>query len=71
MDYLSNTCGQYGLYQGILDDRKITIPLYLAIPVNVFNGIFKEPIGQVAIKHFGIRLIVFDPINAEIIQWIP
>lgn len=69
VDYLSASCGQYGLYKGILKEQGIHIPLYMAIPVSAFNGIFKEAIGQVAIRQFDIQFIVFDPEKAEIITW--
>ncbi|MBZ0307780.1 MAG: hypothetical protein K8I82_17055 [Anaerolineae bacterium] len=45
--------------------------MYLAVPLPAFHGVFKEPtIGQLAIQEFGIRLIVFDAVQTEIVAWV-
>jgi len=43
----------------------------MAVPTMAYTGILDEDLGQQAVIEAGISLIVFDPIEEEIIQWIP
>jgi hypothetical protein len=36
-----------------------------------YEGILGETLGKQAIETAGIRIMLFDPITEEIIQWIP
>jgi hypothetical protein len=63
--------GQYILYQDILarlDPERI---LYLAIRQEVFLDLFTELIGKVLLENNRLRLLVFDPEQGAIVQWIP
>lgn len=68
--YLAEAVGKYILYRGALDYGKVAMPLYMAVPVEAYTGILGEDIGQQALMTAGINLIVFDPVEEEIIQWI-
>jgi hypothetical protein len=70
-EVLASTVGQYMIYQGILNQKKITAPLYLAVPVAAYETILKEPLGQVALSVGNIKLMVFDPSTEEIVKWQP
>jgi len=70
VEYLAGAVGKYVLYASILNDLKSDERLYLAVPELAYNGILSEKIGQNVIKSVQIRLIVFDPERAEIVQWI-
>lgn len=68
---LETALGQYILYQDILarlDPERI---LYLAIRQEVFLDLFTEPIGKVLLENNRLRLLVFDPEQGAIVQWIP
>jgi hypothetical protein len=70
MDYLEAVLGQYLLYQAVLDDLSINIPLYLAVPSFAQQGFLSEPIGQVAIRKMAAKLLVFEPEAEEVVEWI-
>ena len=44
--------------------------LYLAVDHFIFSELFNEPNAQLLLKD-GLRLIVFNPNSAEILQWKP
>lgn len=71
VNYLAEAVGKYVLYRAALNYGKVTTPLYMAVPTMAYTGILDEDLGQQAIIAAGIILIVFDPIEEEIIQWIP
>jgi len=44
--------------------------LYLAVPEETMKEVFEEPIGQLLLKNNRAQLIVFDPNQEVILQWI-
>lgn len=44
--------------------------LYLAIPVETFDGFFQERDIEENIRAHRIKLVVYDPHREEILQWI-
>lgn len=71
IEELAKAVGQYLIYQTALSAVDIKFPLYLAVPQSAYQGILSEPIGQSIVKQIDMRLLIFDPIQEEIIQWIP
>lgn len=67
---LKDAVGQYIVYRGILEELEPQRVLYLAVHRKIFKELFEEPIGQITLAKNHIRLIVFDPDKAEIVQWI-
>jgi hypothetical protein len=67
---LEKALGQYKLYSQILEDIEPDRMLYLAVGSIVFEDFFSEPICQLVIRKNNLNIIVFEPINQEIIQWI-
>jgi len=63
--------GQYNLYRDILSEVEPDRLLYLAIPLRTHDGIFAAPLGQLIVRRQQLRLIVFDEIDARIVQWVP
>jgi XisH protein len=63
--------GQYNLYRDILSEVEPDRLLYLAIPRRTHGGIFADPLGQLIVRKQQLRLIVFDEVDARIIQWVP
>jgi hypothetical protein len=70
VDYIAHSVGKYVLYRAILDDAGDATPLYLAVPLQAYQGILNEEIGRVLIEHVKIKLVVFIPETEEIIEWI-
>ncbi len=68
---LEQALGQYILYHQILkeigEDRK----LYLAVSRPTFNSVFTIELGQMLLRNEIIKLLVFDDVAKEIVQWIP
>ncbi len=69
--YLAEAIGQCVLYQTILDYAQVNDILHLAVPVAALAGILGEEIGQQAVERARVRLILFDPVQEEIRQWLP
>ncbi len=68
---LENALGQYILYREILGETEPDRLIHLAVPMEAYDELFKEPIGELVLRRTQLRLIVFDPANGGIIQWIP
>ncbi len=62
--------GQFVLYIDILAEREPDRVLYLAVPEAVANELFEEPIGQLLLRNKRLRLLVFEPKQEVIVQWI-
>jgi hypothetical protein len=67
---LEKAMGQYLIYSKILEDKEPDRRLYLAISRTIYGDIFSEPIGQMLLNKADLRLIVFNPIAQEVVQWI-
>jgi hypothetical protein len=71
VEALANAVGKMELYRLVLLHEGLDVPLYLAVSVQSYNGILSEQIGQLLLAHTQIPLIVFDPHEEVITQWIP
>ena len=71
VEALAMAVGKYMLYRSALELSAIDEPLYLAVPVRAFRGILSETVGRYLIQELNIHLVVFDPEQTEIVQWIP
>ena len=63
--------GQYMNYLIALEQQEPSRILYLAIPIEVYESFFRLEFGQIAIRRYQLKLIVYDPLNEEIIEWLP
>ena len=63
--------GQYLLYLPFLRVQEPDRSLYLAIPGEVYQNVFEEPIGQGLLAEYNLRLLVFDSVKEVILQWKP
>lgn len=68
---LSEALGQYLLYETFLQDYQPPRPLYLALTDDAYRRIFKDPLGQGVMDRFPLKLLVFNPNEKAITQWIP
>ncbi|MDJ1170011.1 MULTISPECIES: element excision factor XisH family protein [Roseofilum] len=68
---LGDALGQYGIYQSILAELQPERMLYLAVPKRTYETILTEKLGQLIVRNWDIKLIVFDEVARRSIQWIP
>lgn len=62
--------GQYENYRLSLEELDPNRILWLAIPDEAWNGFFQRPFIKKAIQRYGISLIIFDPNDKSVVQWI-
>ncbi|MBP0007046.1 MULTISPECIES: element excision factor XisH family protein [unclassified Roseofilum] len=62
---------RHGIYQSILAELQPERMLYLAVPKRTYETILTEKLGQLILRDWEIKLIVFDDVERRIIQWIP
>ncbi len=67
---LHEAVGQYNNYRDILAETEPDRLLYLAVAAEVYDSLFAEKYGQFVIKRQRLNLIVFDPAQERIVQWI-
>lgn len=67
---LENAIGQYQLYRSILARRHPERTLYLAISDEVFDNLFVDDVGALALEDYALSVIVFNVQREEIIKWI-
>lgn len=68
---LQQAVGQYDMYLRILNNQRSDRRLYLAIPISAFQTLFTIELGQLFLRDEFLRLIVFNPKQEVITQWIP
>jgi hypothetical protein len=71
IDDLEKAIGQYVIYRAVIAEKEQDRILYLAVPQNIIQDIFEQPLGQILLKHKLAQLISFDPQKEVIRQWIP
>jgi hypothetical protein len=71
VDALEQAMGQHILYRALLSAQDPSRALFLAVPDDVWNTLFQEPIGETALEHALDRVVCFDPAEERIIQWTP
>lgn len=62
--------GQFLNYRSILRRQQPNRILYLAISTEIYNSFFKEELPQISIEDYQIKLVIFKPDTAEVLQWI-
>jgi hypothetical protein len=68
--YLAQSLGQYLLYQVMVGLLNWNIPVYLAVPEAAYKGVLSKRVAVAALKRLNAKLMVYDPINEVITQWI-
>ena len=66
---LEKAVGQYGIYEELLKDQEADRALYLAVPTEAFENILSRQVGKIAIKRFGIKLIIYSLSRKEPLLW--
>lgn len=62
--------GKFNSYQLVLELQQPERILYLAVPVAVYDEFFQLEFGQLAIRRYQLRLIVYDAESEVIVQWV-
>lgn len=58
-------------YLVALEDQHPGRVLYLAVPVETYESFFRLEFGQIAIRRYQLKLIVYDPVQEVIVKWLP
>lgn len=63
--------GQYVFYRSLVKRFEPGRKLFLAIPIGVYENTFQEPIARPVLADLDFQLMVFDPKQERVVQWIP
>ncbi len=66
---LERVIGQYLLYLNLLGIQRPDTTLFAGIPVEVADNFLREPIGEIALRNIGMRIVAFDPASERIVRW--
>jgi hypothetical protein len=67
---LQEAVGQYDVYRAILGELEPNRRLYLAVPRHVQEGLLSERFGQLIVTRLKLLVLVFDPQQERVVQWI-
>jgi len=67
---LQQAIGQYALYHALLARLEPERKLYLAVPHQVYENVFTEPIARPVIDDLNVQIFTFDPGKEQIVKWI-
>ncbi|NOT58803.1 MAG: fatty-acid synthase [Acidobacteria bacterium] len=69
-DDLEKAVGQYQIYRAFLRKIQPEREIYLAVAEPVYQKFFQRESVQFLVAEFGMKLLVFDEIKEEVVQWI-
>ncbi|MBE9207472.1 XisH family protein [Nostoc sp. LEGE 06077] len=61
--------GQFLNYRIVLREKQPERELYLAVNLETYNDFFSRKLPQLSIIEYQLKLIIFDPVQEEIITW--
>ncbi|MCF4967725.1 XisH family protein [Nostoc sp. CMAA1605] len=61
--------GQFLNYRLALQMKEPDRTLYLAVPFDTFKTFFQELFVKEAVKLYQLKLVVYEPIKEEVIEW--
>ncbi len=71
VENLANALGKYLICSAAIQILRSAVPIYLAVPQYTYQGMLTEDIGLQLRHQTHLRVIVFEPVQAVIPQWIP
>jgi hypothetical protein len=54
----------------MLEVREPDRSLYLAIPLDAYETFFQTSFAKAVISRYDLKLVIYNPIVEEIVQWI-
>jgi hypothetical protein len=70
LDDFHHALGQFLNYRVVLAQVAPERELYLAVPVDTWQEFFQAGIAPLAVREYGLKLVVYDPQSREVVQWI-
>jgi hypothetical protein len=67
---LNAALGQFIAYRMALSDLEPDRKLYLAVPLATFRDFLQRPFPSRLVRENAVSLMVYDPIQQEILQWL-
>ncbi|MGE0132707.1 MAG: XisH family protein [Blastocatellales bacterium] len=67
---LHEAVGQYNNYRDVLNEIEPERAIFLAVTQETYEKLFAEKYGQFVIKRQSLKLIVFDPNQERIVEWV-
>jgi hypothetical protein len=61
--------GQCLNYRLMLEVKEPERQLYLAVPQETYKTFFQSQFAQLAIERYQLKLIVYNPVEEEIVKW--
>ncbi len=61
--------GQYYNYRFVLKRSQPDRVLYLAVPLSIYEDFFSRRLIQMIREEVQLKLIIFNPLQEEIVQW--
>lgn len=71
VEALAAAIGKYLMYRAGLRNSGVAIPLFMAVSVDAYEGILSEKIGRLMLAEAQVQVMVFNPDQEVIVQWIP
>lgn len=62
--------GQFLNYRLVLEKIEPERVLYLAVPNYAYQSFFKKELPSASVKHYNIKVIVYDSVREEILTWV-
>jgi XisH protein len=62
--------GQFLTYRIMLEAKEPDRELYLAVPVETYKTFFQSQFAKVATKQHKLKIIVYNPVSEELVEWI-
>lgn len=62
--------GQFLNYRVALKLKKLKRILFLAVPVKIYRNFFAGELAQLSVAEYRVKLLIFDPEQAEVVEWI-
>ncbi len=62
--------GQFLNYRLVLEDKEPQRILFLAVPLYAYESFFQRDLPQAVIFRYDLKLIIYDPVEEVICQWI-
>ena len=61
--------GQFQTYKLVMEELNIERELFLAVPLTIYYEFFQKTFIQKLVRHYQLKLMVFDPVEKIIVKW--